>query len=179
MEAQAPCSRTVASATRSAHGRCSGEECRGSVFLLPGRRSSPSETGDFWDGPVELADFSSARIQDFFHDSAYRAVVPSPRRARGPESIISYWPIKPGPLIEIGRTDGLVAIRANLWLYGDTLGGEFEPKHRRRRQFSAARTVRHGRPYRLRGIVSRWTPRRRTANFALSQTGAHGPCQCD
>ena len=129
MEAQAPCSRTVASATRSAHGRCSGEECRGSVFLLPGRRSSPSETGDFWDGPVELADFSSARIQDFFHDSAYRAVVPSPRRARGPESIISYWRIKPGPLIEIGRTDGLVAIRANLWLHGDTLGGEFEPRN--------------------------------------------------
>src|SRR5438046_2997861 len=72
---------------------------------------------------------SSARIQDFFHDSAYRAVVPSPRRARGPESIISYWRIKPGPLIEIGRTDGLVAIRANLWLHGDTLGGEFEPRN--------------------------------------------------
>ncbi len=114
----------LANAKRSLQARIAG--CYRFQFA---HGQSFADPGDFWDGPVKLADFSTARIQDFFHDSAYRAVVPSPRRTRGPESIVSYWRIKPGPLIEIGRTDGLVAIRANLWLYGDTLGGELEPRN--------------------------------------------------
>lgn len=78
--------------------------------------------GDFWAGPVRLAWSTSKRIQHFFNDSGYYALVAAGPHRSSPDRMVSYWR-SVGWRLMVGRTDGLVSTQMLLEPHGDTLRG--------------------------------------------------------